>query len=316
MTDTPCAPEASDDVLAPVVVNNFKGFEQNEMDNSILDYRRVLERLEEELACDEAALTPVRYVSVAPAGRRIRRDRDAEGSRPSSALSVRSDVSALGSDAVSAPSSPAGGGGRRRPTADWSSALLRAPLEQGWRRELVYRATLDHHSRRNADIYYYTPAGKKLRSTREIAENLSGTGFALENFSFFKEPLGLDDPEKEIIRDAKVIRRLESPQSPALAAAPVEGKRTPKPKLPKGATPPPAPASGAVVATEKIKLLHKNESAGQLGHVPPNGIDENQKRLCQMNTAGGIELPIEAFSGRFSLILQHEAAEHGRPHVD
>ena len=30
-------------------------------------------------------------------------------------------------------------------------------------------------------------------------------------------------------------------------------------------------------------------------------------RGCQVNTAGGVELPIEAFPGRFSLVLQHGA---------
>ena len=34
---------------------------------------------------------------------------------------------------------------------------------------------------------------------------------------------------------------------------------------------------------------------------------ENRKRLCQVNTAGGLELPIEAFPDKFSLVLQHEA---------
>ena len=34
---------------------------------------------------------------------------------------------------------------------------------------------------------------------------------------------------------------------------------------------------------------------------------ENQKGLCQVNTAGGIEHPIEVFPSRFSLVLQHEA---------
>ena len=34
---------------------------------------------------------------------------------------------------------------------------------------------------------------------------------------------------------------------------------------------------------------------------------ENRKGLCQVNTAGGVKLPIEAFPGRFSLVLQHGA---------
>ena len=56
-----------------------------------------------------------------------------------------------------------------------------------------------------------------------------------------------------------------------------------------------------------FQLLRKNESTGQLGHVPSNGIGENWKGLFQVNTAVGVKPPIEAFPGRFSLVLQHEA---------
>ena len=38
-----------------------------------------------------------------------------------------------------------------------------------------------------------------------------------------------------------------------------------------------------------------------------NGIGENRKGLRQVNTVGAVELRIEAFPGRFSLVLQHEA---------
>ena len=41
--------------------------------------------------------------------------------------------------------------------------------------------------------------------------------------------------------------------------------------------------------------------------MPSNGIGENRKGLCQVNTASGLEISIEAFPGRFSLVLQHEA---------
>ncbi|CAB3249062.1 unnamed protein product [Arctia plantaginis] len=181
-----------------------------------------------------------------------------DGSRPSSALSTKSDGDGS-TDASSAAYSPAGpgsraggaGGAGRRATTEMSSPLLRVPLERGWKRELVYRAALDAHSRRNADIYYYTPHGKKLRSTREVGEHLAGTGLTLENFSFFKEPLGVDDPEKEIIRDAKLIRRVDSPIAATTPATPVEGKRTPKPKAPKGASPEPQPAVTPAATTVK-----------------------------------------------------------------
>lgn len=41
----------------------------------------------------------------------------------------------------------------------------------GWKRELVFRSVSDSGTKRNADIYYYTPKGKKVRSTREVVEN-------------------------------------------------------------------------------------------------------------------------------------------------
>ena len=34
---------------------------------------------------------------------------------------------------------------------------------------------------------------------------------------------------------------------------------------------------------------------------------QNRKGLCQVNTVGGVKLPIGAFPGRFALVLQHEA---------
>lgn len=67
----------------------------------------------------------------------------------------------------------------------------------------MYRATYDNLLKRNCDIYYFTPGGKKVRSMREVAENLKNKELTLDDFSFTKEPLGLDDPEKEIMRDAK-----------------------------------------------------------------------------------------------------------------
>ncbi|XP_038218262.1 uncharacterized protein LOC119836891 isoform X2 [Zerene cesonia] len=210
---------------------DFKGFEQADQ-NDLTEFNKIVERLEAEVSEAEKSFTPLRNISTSllplKASKRPRQDTDS--SRPSSALSSRSDGD--GAASTDASSSPLGRG--RRPTTEMSSPLLRVPLERGWKRELVFRAAHDAHSRRNADIYYYTPAGKKLRSTREVSEHLSGTGLTLENFSFFKEPLGIDDPEKEIIRDAKLMRRVESPVA---APTPVEGKRTPKPKPPKGASP-------------------------------------------------------------------------------
>ncbi|XP_067011606.2 mucin-3B isoform X2 [Anabrus simplex] len=94
---------------------------------------------------------------------------------------------------------------------DLSNPAFRKPMEYGWKRELVYRNTSDSSGlKRMADIYYYTPLGKKVRSNREVIENLVGEDLTLDNFTFFKEPLGLDDPTKEIIRVAKRVATKEA----------------------------------------------------------------------------------------------------------
>ncbi|XP_026744865.1 nascent polypeptide-associated complex subunit alpha, muscle-specific form-like [Trichoplusia ni] len=257
--------------------DEFIGFDEVKHDVKTEDYCRILERLEAEVTAASKDLVPLRTVMGMPAapGKASKRPRtDTDGSRPSSALSSRSDGEGATDPALqikieekkpkaSSASSPAQRG--RRATTEMSSPLLRVPLERGWKRELVYRAALDAHSRRNADIYYYTPYGKKLRSTREIAEHLAGTGLTVENFSFFKEPLGVDDPEKEIIRDAKLIRRVDSPVA-ATAPAAAEGKRTPKPKQPKGASPEPAPTNNK---SPPAKLKVKSMGSRLSNSAPP-----------------------------------------------
>lgn len=65
--------------------------------------------------------------------------------------------------------SPAGG--IKPKVIEMSNPVFREPFKYGWKRELVFRAGSDQHTiRRMADIYYYTPKGKKVRSFREVAE--------------------------------------------------------------------------------------------------------------------------------------------------
>lgn len=116
-------------------------------------------------------------------------------------------------------------------STDLSDPKYLKPFKYGWKRELVWRATNDNSSKRNGDIYYYTPSGKKVRSMREVAENLKNKELSLDNFTFFKESLGIEDPEKEIIRDAKnkagpvtlakkaVTKTIKSPKSPKLPSS-------------------------------------------------------------------------------------------------
>lgn len=83
---------------------------------------------------------------------------------------------------------------------DMSNPAYKKPFKYGWRRELVYRANSELGPKRNGDIYYFTPDGKKVRSMREVLENLKNKELSTENFTFYKEPLGMD-PELEIIRN-------------------------------------------------------------------------------------------------------------------
>jgi hypothetical protein len=60
---------------------------------------------------------------------------------------------------------------RQKVSVDITNPVYKEPFNYGWKRELVYRAgTSENQARRMADIYYYTPEGKKVRSYREVIE--------------------------------------------------------------------------------------------------------------------------------------------------
>lgn len=113
------------------------------------------------------------------------------------------------------------------------------PFEYGWKRELVYRANMET-SKDKADVYFITPGGKKLRTRSDIAPLLEGD-LTLDHFSFAREPLGVS-PELELVRSAKPSHRSSVAAATLAAAIPAPshpGKRISKPKVPKGASPPP-----------------------------------------------------------------------------
>lgn len=62
---------------------------------------------------------------------------------------------------------------------------------------------------------------------REVSENLKDKKLTLDDFTFFKEPLGLDDPEKEIIREAKLKAAGGGTAPPKKTATP----KTPRTKV-------------------------------------------------------------------------------------
>ncbi|CAH1388832.1 unnamed protein product [Nezara viridula] len=163
---------------------------------------------------------------------------------------------------------------------DLSNPEFKKPFEYGWVRELVYRSTSDSNIRRNADIYYYTPTGKKVRSSREILEFLTGSDLTLDNFTFFKEPIGLNNPAKEIIREAKAK---PGPRGIEDGTPPVK-KLTPKVKL----TTPSTPSN-----TSKFSSTKENAKASLTpkvvfkGNAAKNRINSGKNKLDKKRKSAG-----------------------------
>lgn len=198
---------------------------------------------------------------------------------------VKTNVS-LRANRTASPSTP--GMKKSKLPLDLTNPNYLKPFQFGWKRELVYRATNDAtSSKRNGDIYYYTPNGKKVRSMREVSENLKNKELTLDDFTFFKEPLGLDDPEKEIIRDAKIKSAISTPS--IVKKSTPKPTRTPKVSSPKS-TPTDSPAEvkpknsprkaafkiklpsrgGAQNKSKTEKKSNKNDSDMDIGTYPPN----------------------------------------------
>lgn len=143
--------------------------------------------------------------------------------------------------------------------------FYKKPFEYGWRRELVWRANLEQ-SKDKADVYFISPAGKKLRARNEIIPLLEGD-LTIDHFCFTREPLGVG-PELETVRSAKPSSRA-SVTAATLAAAPNIpniGKRVSKPKGPKGASPPPQGwTPSKALKVNNAALLSSTAAAGRSG---------------------------------------------------
>lgn len=123
----------------------------------------------------------------------------------------------------------------------------RNPFKFGWRREVVFRANLSSATKSDnrGEVYYHSPSGKKLRTKNDILSELRALkdqNLDIGEFSFAKESIGMP-PEQEIVRSAKIqtpsLKRQSIGLTETIPTPEVMGKRIPKPKLPKGASPPP-----------------------------------------------------------------------------
>ncbi|XP_065362707.1 uncharacterized protein LOC135956224 isoform X1 [Calliphora vicina] len=158
--------------------------------------------------------------------------------------------------------------------------FYKKPFEFGWKRELVWRANPEQ-SKDKADVYFISPAGKKLRGRSEIIPLLEGD-LTIEHFCFTREPLGAG-PEVETVRSAKPSSRA-SVTAATLAAAPTPpniGKRVSKPKGPKGASPPPQGwTPSKALKVNNAALLSSTGSAGRVSaahHTVPSTPPSSRK---------------------------------------
>lgn len=141
-------------------------------------------------------------------------------------------------DNASTPEVPAK---KSKGNVDLSNPKYLKPFKYGWKRELIFKGASDG-PKRNGDVFYVTPTGKRVKSLKEVSDNLKNKELSLDNFTFFKEPIGIDDPDKEIIRDTKAANQKKN------AAAP----RTPRSAKP--LSPEAAPMSSSPdVETSKAK---------------------------------------------------------------
>lgn len=150
-------------------------------------------------------------------------------------------------------SSPAGT--KRGKVVDLTNPNFQKPFLFGWRREVVSRGTNAHADKINRDIYYYNPAGKKVRSMREVAEVLvKDKNLTIENFTFFKEALGINDPEKEIVRDAGKPNRKSASATPKILSPKVQSPKISIPKAPSPKVTSPKAATRSGLGNIKVNI--------------------------------------------------------------
>ncbi|XP_065212882.1 uncharacterized protein LOC135840319 isoform X2 [Planococcus citri] len=179
---------------------------------------------------------------------------------------------------------------------DISNPIYKEPFKYGWRREVVYRYISEDGQKKSADISYFTPQGKKLRSTKQIIDNLPKDGsLNIKNFTFSKELIYrnreselertrftrkmeaelLTNESPDVSGDHMLNRRLgiepistHTPVTPTAASTPdVSDDSAKKPAtaavIPTTSTPTPAPSSSKKKEPQKSKSNAKTPLSSQ-----------------------------------------------------
>lgn len=88
-----------------------------------------------------------------------------------------------------------------------SPTHFKRPFHNCWKREVVFRAIENNKNpTKNAEVCYISPAGKKLRTEREIQCNVKDDELDINMFTFTKKPLGVDDENVRFASEKRYIK--------------------------------------------------------------------------------------------------------------
>ncbi|XP_030564706.1 uncharacterized protein LOC115765338 isoform X4 [Drosophila novamexicana] len=160
---------------------------------------------------------------------------------------------------------------RRRSVATFklhpTDEFYRLPFKYGWKRELVLRSSASL-SRQRGDVIFISPGGKKLRSREDIVPLLNGE-LTIDHFCFQRQmqqvgeefetvrqaqPAPLRRKSLAVAKQQQQLANVNNQQLPPVPA-PVSGKRVPKPKVPKGASPPPEGWTSTMAVKGNARVL-------------------------------------------------------------
>lgn len=170
--------------------------------------------------------------------------------------------------------------------------FYRLPFQYGWKRELVLRSN-QGTSRHRGDVIFISPDGKKMYSRDDILPLLKGD-LTIDHFCF-QSQLQNAGEQYETVRQAQTaalrrkslvaakklqlqlhqeIHQKLNPnfnQQSAAVLATVSGKRVPKPKVPKGASPPPEGWTSTMAVKGNARVLAASNSNSGTGSGSSTG---------------------------------------------
>lgn len=204
--------------------------------------------------------------------------------------------------------------GAKTPTRRRSGAAVKLPatdefytlpFRYGWRRELVLRSN-PGSSRHRGDVVFIAPDGRKMRSREDILFLLHGTELTIDHFCFQRQLQHAGEPYETVRQAQSAPSRRKSllaakkqqlelhhqiymklnpnfnQQSTAAAVSatttPVSGKRVPKPKVPKGASPPPEGWTSTMAVKGNARVLAASNGNSGSGSGSSTGNAARGKR--------------------------------------